>query len=244
MGVLFNSKYRSHPPKSLYGKYRIKDDKDDNPGPGEYILPSDFGIYRSKNSGEDVPKEKVRKYENYIPIIREERLRREEEARIRKEAKMNEYTEKTEEDVDAGKMDENNKKEEEEEIKPNKVDEPQIEEAQVRLNNNNNNNQEEQQQNDIEEAQVIKPKEEDEPQIEEAKVSLNNNGDNQGQQSFIAEGHEVQPEDLLNESYNDDDILNQNNQPEPQEQQNEPNIIEKTNQRNNGFLFSDINFIP
>ena len=241
MGVLFNSKYRSHPPKSLYGKYKIKDDKDDNPGPGEYILPSDFGIYRSKNSGEDVPREKVRKYENYLPVIREQRLEREEAARMRREAKMNEYTEKTEEDVDANKMDENNKKEEED-IKP-KEEEPQIEEAQVRLNNNdNNNNQEQQQQNDIEEAQVIKPKEE-EPQIEEGQVRLNNNdNNNQGQQSFIAEGHEVNPEDLLNESNNDDnDILTKNNEPEPQEQQNDPNIIEKTNQRNNEFLFSALN---
>ena len=240
MGVLFNSKYRSHPPKSLYGKYKIKDDKDDNPGPGEYILPSDFGIYRSKNSGEDVPKEKVRKYENYLPVIREQRLEREEAARMRREAKMNEYTEKTEEDVDANKMDENNKKEEED-IKP-KEEEPQIEEAQARLNNDNNNNQEQQQQNDIEEAQVIKPKEE-EPQIEEGQVRLNNNdNNNQGQQSFIAEGHEVNPEDLLNESNNDDnDILTKNNEPEPQEQQNDPNIIEKTNQRNNEFLFSALN---
>ena len=240
MGVLFNSKYRSHPPKSLYGKYKIKDDKDDNPGPGEYILPSDFGIYRSKNSGEDVPREKVRKYENYLPVIREQRLEREEAARMRREAKMNEYTEKTEEDVDANKMDENNKKEEED-IKP-KEEEPQIEEAQARLNNDDNNNQEQQQQNDIEEAQVIKPKEE-EPQIEEGQVRLNNNdNNNQGQQSFIAEGHEVNPEDILNESNNDDnDILTKNNEPEPQEQQNDPNIIEKTNQRNNEFLFSALN---
>ena len=124
MGVLFNSKYRSHPPKSLYGKYKVRDNKDDNPGPGEYVLPSEFGIYRSKSSREELPREKTRKYENYIPVIREERLRREEEAKMRKEANKNTYTEKTEEDIDADKMDENNKK---------KVKE----EAQVRLNNDN-----------------------------------------------------------------------------------------------------------
>ena len=105
MGVLFNSKYRSHQPKSLYGKYKIKDSKDDNPGPGEYILPSDFGIYRSKSAVDHFPKEQLRKYENYLPVIREERLRRQEEARRRAEQRKA-YAEETEEDVDGNKLDE------------------------------------------------------------------------------------------------------------------------------------------
>ena len=107
MGIQFNSKYRSYQPKSMYGKYKTFDSKEDNPGPGEYVLPSDFGIYKSKHAPENEKREKVKKYENYIPILREERLKREEEARERREARRA-YVEDEEVDQEANNMEENN----------------------------------------------------------------------------------------------------------------------------------------
>ena len=107
MGIQFNSKYRSYQPKSMSCKYQTFYSKEDNPGPGEYVLPSDFGIYKSKHAPENEKREKVKKYENYIPIIREERLKREEEARERREARRA-YVEDEEVDQEANNMEENN----------------------------------------------------------------------------------------------------------------------------------------
>ena len=48
IGRIFNSKYRSSEGKSMYGRYRITDRKANEPGPGQYRVFSEFGIYESK----------------------------------------------------------------------------------------------------------------------------------------------------------------------------------------------------
>ena len=108
MGNIFNSRYRSQQPKTMFQRYKITNSRDDNPGPGEYVMPSDFGIYKSKNAGEDVKRERVKKYENYIPVIREERLRRIQEAKERRaeEEEKDMVYEDEEVDKEANEMEE------------------------------------------------------------------------------------------------------------------------------------------
>ena len=48
IGRIFNSKYRSSEGKSMYGRYKISDRKANEPGPGQYRVFSEFGIYESK----------------------------------------------------------------------------------------------------------------------------------------------------------------------------------------------------
>ena len=48
IGRIFNSKYRSSEGKSMYGRYKISDRKANDPGPGQYRVFSEFGIYESK----------------------------------------------------------------------------------------------------------------------------------------------------------------------------------------------------
>jgi hypothetical protein len=58
MGRIFPSQYRSHEPISFAQKHKVKDSRSNYPGPGSYILPSDFGIYQSKDA-DKYPKENV-----------------------------------------------------------------------------------------------------------------------------------------------------------------------------------------
>ena len=58
MGRIFPSKYRSHEPISIAQRLKQKDSRSNYPGPGSYILPSDFGIYQSKDA-DKYPKENV-----------------------------------------------------------------------------------------------------------------------------------------------------------------------------------------
>ena len=142
MGNIFNSRYRSQQPKTIFKKYKITNSRDDNPGPGEYVLPSDFGIYRSKNAGEDVKRERVKKYENYIPVIREERLRRLQEARERKaeQEEKDMVYEDEEVDIDANKMEEGKLENEGKEEKKEGEDvEKKEEENDVKKENDNEN---------------------------------------------------------------------------------------------------------
>ena len=46
MGVNFPSKFRSNEGRTFGGRHKPKDSRDNNPGPGMYIIPSDFGIYQ------------------------------------------------------------------------------------------------------------------------------------------------------------------------------------------------------
>ena len=50
MGDNFPSKYRSNGRITLTEKHKVKDSRENYPGPGSYLLPSDFGIYRSPNA--------------------------------------------------------------------------------------------------------------------------------------------------------------------------------------------------
>lgn len=54
MGVNFPSKYRSNEGASFGSKYKVIDSRDNYPGPGSYPLPSDFGVYVSKEPEENV----------------------------------------------------------------------------------------------------------------------------------------------------------------------------------------------
>ena len=48
IGRIFNSKFRSSEGKTMYGRYKIADKKANEPGPGQYRVFSEFGIYESK----------------------------------------------------------------------------------------------------------------------------------------------------------------------------------------------------
>ena len=58
IGRVFPSQYRSYEPISFALKHNIKDSRSNYPGPGSYIIPSDFGIYQSKDA-DKYPKENV-----------------------------------------------------------------------------------------------------------------------------------------------------------------------------------------
>ena len=57
-GHIIESQYRSYEPITIAGKHYIKDSRSNYPGPGSYIIPSDFGIYESKDA-DKYPKENV-----------------------------------------------------------------------------------------------------------------------------------------------------------------------------------------
>lgn len=50
MGVIFNSRYRSNPGRSIYARYKDVNSRSNYPGPGQYRAFSEFGIYESKNA--------------------------------------------------------------------------------------------------------------------------------------------------------------------------------------------------
>ena len=57
MGKIFQSKYRSSEPITFGTKIEPKYDNNSNIGPGSYMIPSDFGIYLSKDYND--PKYKI-----------------------------------------------------------------------------------------------------------------------------------------------------------------------------------------
>ena len=57
-GHLIESQYRSHEPITIAKRFTFKDSRSNYPGPGSYIIPSDFGIYESKDA-DKYPKENV-----------------------------------------------------------------------------------------------------------------------------------------------------------------------------------------
>ncbi len=58
MGRIFDSTHVSGEARSILGRYKIKDSRSNYPGPGSYIIPSDFGQYLSKDA-DKYPKENV-----------------------------------------------------------------------------------------------------------------------------------------------------------------------------------------
>ena len=57
-GMIFDSRYRSNPPKSISFKWKNIDSRSNYPGPGQYRAFSEFGIYESKTARESEAKEK------------------------------------------------------------------------------------------------------------------------------------------------------------------------------------------
>ena len=49
MGSNFPSKFRSNEGVTICERHKPKDSRDDNPGPGAYIMPSEFGIYQKED---------------------------------------------------------------------------------------------------------------------------------------------------------------------------------------------------
>ena len=49
-GHIIESQYRSYEPITIAGKHYVKDSRSNYPGPGSYVIPSDFGIYESKDA--------------------------------------------------------------------------------------------------------------------------------------------------------------------------------------------------
>lgn len=56
--IIFDSTKESGQSRTILGRYRYKDEREDYPGPGSYVIPSEFGQYRSKDA-EKYPKENV-----------------------------------------------------------------------------------------------------------------------------------------------------------------------------------------
>ena len=52
------SQYRNYENIKISGRYKIKDSRSNYPGPGSYVIPSDFGIYESKDK-DKYPQENV-----------------------------------------------------------------------------------------------------------------------------------------------------------------------------------------
>ena len=58
LGRVYESQYKSYEPWTFARKYKIKDSRSNYPGPGSYVMPSDFGIYQSKDA-DKYPKDNV-----------------------------------------------------------------------------------------------------------------------------------------------------------------------------------------
>jgi hypothetical protein len=67
IGRIFPSQFRSYEPISIAKRHVVKDSRSNYPGPGSYTIPSDFGIYQSKDadkySKENVWPEKKKEFE-------------------------------------------------------------------------------------------------------------------------------------------------------------------------------------
>ncbi len=50
LGRVVQSQYRSYEPITIASRHTVKDSRSNYPGPGSYPLPSDFGIYQSKDA--------------------------------------------------------------------------------------------------------------------------------------------------------------------------------------------------
>ena len=66
MGTIYNSKFRSGNLISMSPRIKIKDTRENNPGPGAYIRFSEFGILVSKNARKQKEKKEEIKGENKI----------------------------------------------------------------------------------------------------------------------------------------------------------------------------------
>ena len=66
MGTIYNSKFRSGNLISMRPKIKIRDTRENNPGPGAYIRFSEFGILVSKNARKQKEQKEEIKGENKI----------------------------------------------------------------------------------------------------------------------------------------------------------------------------------
>ncbi len=66
MGTIYNSKFRSGNLISMSPKIKIRDTRENNPGPGAYIRFSEFGILVSKNARKQKEQKEEIKGENKI----------------------------------------------------------------------------------------------------------------------------------------------------------------------------------
>jgi len=66
MGTIYNSKFRSGNLISMSPRIKIRDTRENNPGPGAYIRFSEFGILVSKNARKQKEQKEEIKGENKI----------------------------------------------------------------------------------------------------------------------------------------------------------------------------------
>ena len=66
MGIIYNSKFRSGNLISMSPRIKIRDTRENNPGPGAYIRFSEFGILVSKNARKQKEQKEEIKGENKI----------------------------------------------------------------------------------------------------------------------------------------------------------------------------------
>ena len=170
IGRIFNSKYRSSEGKSMYGRYKISDRKANEPGPGQYRVFSEFGIYESKYAKTEPNEPPPRKERVEIP---REVLKPKPKPKPKKIEPIREETHedpkpleenKPEESKEEPKTLEDNKPEEikNDELKEeNKPEEPKVEESKPEEEKKDDNKPEE---------PKIEEEKKEEPKVEDNKV--------------------------------------------------------------------------
>ena len=186
LGVINNSKYRSHGPITMYERFGGVNSRLNYPGPGSYITPSEFGVYQGKDA-DKYPKENVWPVKTY-PV--EDKPWRHGMKKIKPK--------KENEDVNENN-DDNEKYMEPEEKEENKVvanEENKNEEKEDK--NNDNNNNDENNENNIQQT----------TQAEEPQLTTSNNIQLTTQND---ENEEMKNENLnVNDNVNANDNLNEN----------------------------------
>ena len=194
MGRIFPSQFRSYEPISIGQKHKIKDSRSNYPGPGSYILPSDFGIYQSKNAA-DYPKENVYVEEKKKPV--DDKPWRHGMKKIKPKKKVeednydyyndnneaNDYNQeqKEKEEKEQEKIETKNEKEKEESKNDNEKEEmkkeKEKEEAKIEENKKENetgeNKNEEEKKDDEKKEEEKKPEEKKEDKEEDKKSEYN-----------------------------------------------------------------------
>ena len=130
IGRIFNSKYRSSEGKSMYGRYRITDRKANEPGPGQYRVFSEFGIYESKYAKTEPNEPPPRKERVEIP---REALKPKPKPKPKKIEPIKEEAQEEPKPVEDNKPEETKEepKPEEKKVEESKPEEPKPEENKV-----------------------------------------------------------------------------------------------------------------
>ena len=125
IGRIFNSKYRSSEGKSMYGRYKISDRKANEPGPGQYRVFSEFGIYESKYAKTEPNEPPPKKERVEIP---REALKQKPKPKPKKIEPIKEETNEEPKPIEDSKQEPKEEPKQEENKEEVKADEPKPEE--------------------------------------------------------------------------------------------------------------------